>query len=136
MTTVELRREVAAIAQAVRDAVTPIWYDHETIAIRCQRNGELRTKVGSRLRPSCHWDEDRKTRKQMVGTAGWLLHSLEPRDIEQVVERMMGWGFACAGDRLVLIGTDGSAWGEGMSEPGASALVDAKLLAIVGTIGE
>jgi hypothetical protein len=118
---------------ALLAALEPVWEDHEFIAVRSQFDGELRTKIGQELRQSSEWIDGRKTRRKMVGTAGFAINDMDHDEVAKVAKAMIRWGYYVPGWRIVVIGGP-SAWGEDMPEHFALAVVDAKLLAVVGIV--
>lgn len=111
--------------------------DHDCVALRVQTPAESkRTRPGSALRPSHEWIDGNKTRRRMVGTAGFLLpckrvEAMLEADVLPILDGMQRWGYSVDGTayvRLVLIAGHG-AHGEDMAEPHAAAIRDAVMVA-------
>jgi hypothetical protein len=119
-------------AEIVKAAIDPIWLDYEYIGIRLQSGAESkRTKAGQKLRPSSVWDDGRKLRDKLPGTAAFLVRDLA--QIAEVLDAMSRHGYAPrkADDRLVVIGSNDGCWGSDMPERFATAIKNAVLLAVI-----
>ena len=119
--------------EAIRAAIAPIWHDYDYIGLRVQCPLEAAgTKVGSKMRRSFERNDGDKGRR-LIGTAAFYLSSNLDLELPLVWAEMQRLGYTPDGQfyRLVVIGSNDGADCEDMPERYATAIKNAKLLAVV-----